>query len=973
MPETYRVSIDIDVNDRSPASVQRAIDRVNALDAAIRRMQTQAQSAGMNFNVGVRLREIEQQTAAVQRMSAVNPFEGFGRGASMALAPVHALFNALTSIRTLILGYEVRQAFDTFIVAPTRLSDYYARAGQSLQTMYRTMGIGNDRDADSFMRSAVQFGIASPLRNREAIRDAMQLLTFRFTPDQVLGQANEGGVRSGRGGMLDAIMNASIAGSPEDPQGAMHRITVALGQIRSAGRVNAQDMLQLTNANIRAWEYLGDGLQRDFGIQASLGEIRNMTENNLIPPLRAVNWIVQGMQRDFAGLGNVIANQTVGGLLSQIADFAEYNVFARFGDGLRMGAVPGLQRLNEWLGANQVTAERWGFTLFQVGRDASEFAVSTLEGLARALERVANSDEFQNAEGFGRIRVAWDQLVVHPFWKWWTERSSPDPEHAGLGPTGEEQVGRAMGGALGTALGTGLTTAVDLVFGTEAATTRGEGFGREFGKSFSTALAEAFEPRYLLSKLVEYLKDPNHWRATYLLDPVVQPAVAAGMNQQIGPSWQDIPRAYLDNLEEARRRGGGPSGPRTATPGIDVGAAAAGAFGALPGGVASTLGNFARAAGGVAAGAATSLPGGFLLRSLLAPGRAHASELAAQFGNDELAAQFQAAGFTPDAVEDACAPIVAAGMARSFGVAASEADIARNARLPSGAPAFAEGVGATSSRDSLSAMLRYAGLIPMDLEEAQAQQMAQAGRMVGINTKDHYFGASGYDPTTGRWNVGSTGANGFTGGSASMTLAEMTRNGANPLRGFVGATVPQGGQGDLLQAAGAIASRYGIDPRALQAILMTEGAMDGSVGDSGQSFGPLQFHRQGQLPAYAAARGLGLDEAGEYARAHPEDAIEWAAQGYLGDTLRRGQAMGLSGADLATYGQREGQVSVSPERAGANYGRAPGVHIDQINLTAYNASDDEARRLAQGIVEHVADALADRMEPDNQLPVPAAR
>jgi GNAT superfamily N-acetyltransferase len=57
---------------------------------------------------------------------------------------------------------------------------------------------------------------------------------------------------------------------------------------------------------------------------------------------------------------------------------------------------------------------------------------------------------------------------------------------------------------------------------------------------------------------------------------------------------------------------------------------------------------------------------------------------------------------------------------------------------------------------------------------------------------------------------------------------------------------------------------------------------------------------------------------------NPNEAVKWAIgtpdkPGYLGLAIRAGIDKGLSGADLATYAQQHGQVSVSPERAGQNW------------------------------------------------------
>jgi len=132
---------------------------------------------------------------------------------------------------------------------------------------------------------------------------------------------------------------------------------------------------------------------------------------------------------------------------------------------------------------------------------------------------------------------------------------------------------------------------------------------------------------------------------------------------------------------------------------------------------------------------------------------------------------------------------------------------------------------------------------------------------------------------------------------------------------------------------------------AAMAIAKTEGALNGQVGDNGQSFGPFQFFRGGQLPNFARALGVSLAEAGHIAQAEPDVAVRWALQpgGYLGDVLRSGERQGLSGSRLATYGQTHGQVSVSPERAGSNYDSLwgdydPGASGGQAAAVANSAS-----------------------------------
>jgi len=122
-----------------------------------------------------------------------------------------------------------------------------------------------------------------------------------------------------------------------------------------------------------------------------------------------------------------------------------------------------------------------------------------------------------------------------------------------------------------------------------------------------------------------------------------------------------------------------------------------------------------------------------------------------------------------------------------------------------------------------------------------------------------------------------------------------------------------------------VALENGLDEegaRVLVAVTETEAGLFGALGDGGQSRGPFQFYEGGQMPAFrqwVQANGIPGDP--NQLVHDPEIATSFAASNYLGAAIKRGQAQGLHGADLATYAQRTGQVSVSPERTGENYQR----------------------------------------------------
>jgi hypothetical protein len=153
---------------------------------------------------------------------------------------------------------------------------------------------------------------------------------------------------------------------------------------------------------------------------------------------------------------------------------------------------------------------------------------------------------------------------------------------------------------------------------------------------------------------------------------------------------------------------------------------------------------------------------------------------------------------------------------------------------------------------------------------------------------------------------------------STQTTAGLS--GGGDLAGRVGARGVQ-----IMHSAADAASWLGDQgQKALQAVLRTEGGLAGARGDQGKSAGPLQFYEGGQLANFAQQHGLTLDQAKQYVEAYPEEAVAWAIgtpdrPGYLGAAIANGLSKGLTGAELATYAQRTGQVSVSPERAGQNF------------------------------------------------------
>lgn len=113
--------------------------------------------------------------------------------------------------------------------------------------------------------------------------------------------------------MLTSLGDAA-AGLGQGTAG-VSRLAYALGQMQTSGKLNAQDMMQLTSAGISAWDMLADAA----GV--SIAEIKDMTSKGMVDSKEAVKVIVAGMNEEFGGMMAKTSTE-VSGLLANIEETA---------------------------------------------------------------------------------------------------------------------------------------------------------------------------------------------------------------------------------------------------------------------------------------------------------------------------------------------------------------------------------------------------------------------------------------------------------------------------------------------------------------------------------------------------------------------------------------------------------------------------------------------------------------------------
>ncbi|MBC3798022.1 tape measure protein [Acetobacterium tundrae] len=309
-----------------------------------------------------------------------------------ATAPIRSILDYATSIKGIITGIFAALAANAVIANPVNMADTISTAMIGFETK-----LGSQNSAQDFMNQIEQFAIATPFSTNDLIGTSQQMLAMDWDPTTLISD-------------LDKIGNAAAA-TGKGSEG-VERITLALSQMRSKGKVSADEMLQLTEAGINAWQYLANTMGK------TVPEVQAMSEKGLIPVETAISGIISGMS-EFDGMMEKTANKTVSGLKSQIEDTFDTKLILKWGQGLQSGGITALSSINDWLGKNSEKIAEWGNKLEDIGSQMSAAAGKMAQEMLNGLDTAMNSKEFDNADLFGKVGIVWDDVISKPLEKWW--------------------------------------------------------------------------------------------------------------------------------------------------------------------------------------------------------------------------------------------------------------------------------------------------------------------------------------------------------------------------------------------------------------------------------------------------------------------------------------------------------------------------------------------------------------------------
>lgn len=243
------------------------------------------------------------------------------------------------------------------------------KAGASLQstkTAFTNM-LGSAEKAQDFLGKMQDFAAKTPFEFSQVSQAAQKFIAFGFSAEQVIPT-------------LTAVGDAA-AGVGLGAEG-INRITLALGQMAAKSKVQAGEMMQLTETGIPAWKMLADQ------IGVSVPEAMDMVSKGAIDAATGITALVSGMEQSFGGMMDQ-QSETISGTWSTLMDGLEQSaaqVGLQIAEALNLTGI--FQSLGDMLTNFAATVQSSGLTEALLTAIPPEFQagilliVSTLTGLA---------------------------------------------------------------------------------------------------------------------------------------------------------------------------------------------------------------------------------------------------------------------------------------------------------------------------------------------------------------------------------------------------------------------------------------------------------------------------------------------------------------------------------------------------------------------------------------------------------------
>lgn len=404
--------------------------------------------------------------------------------------PLTKLKNMLFSINTLIATVATGLATKLVVAEPVQLADSITTS-----TIFFETKLGSKDAGNSMMSDIMEFAKTTPFDTQGVVDGVKSMMAYGIETENVMEYME-------KIGNVTSAMGAGEAG--------IESITRALGQMKSAGRVNAQDMMQLTSVGVTAWDYVAKGMGK------TVAEVRELSQDGALAADEAIKHIMNGLS-EYDGMMDKMSNTTVSGLWSNIKDTFSQSIILKWGQGLQSGAIDGLVEFRDWLERIDPLLSRAGTSLEDLGKGLSTKVFDILGGITNRFEEAVTSDAFKNASLGGKIGILWDEVIWEPFSDWWEG-------------TGKPKIAEKLN-SFGEGLGSGISNALLTILGVDVEESLTEGVS--IGQSFAEGFAEGFDGEAVGQALWEAIKSVFSNAGKGLIDLLIPGDLGTTAGQKI--------------------------------------------------------------------------------------------------------------------------------------------------------------------------------------------------------------------------------------------------------------------------------------------------------------------------------------------------------------------------------------------------------------------------------------------------------
>jgi tape measure domain-containing protein len=168
---------------------------------------------------------------------------------------------------------------------------------EQTQVAFQTL-LGSSKAAGDYLQQLQGFAASTPFEFPEVATAAQHMIAFGFSAKDVIPTLTD----------IGDAMSAMGKSTPE-----IESVVAVFGQMKAAGRVNAQDMMQLSSQGIPAWKFLAQAMHM------TIPEVQALSQKGLLPADKAIQALRAGMHNMFGG-GMAAQATTFNGLMSTLQD-----------------------------------------------------------------------------------------------------------------------------------------------------------------------------------------------------------------------------------------------------------------------------------------------------------------------------------------------------------------------------------------------------------------------------------------------------------------------------------------------------------------------------------------------------------------------------------------------------------------------------------------------------------------------------